>query len=116
MTESELIPSARDRFFHILSAINIVETELYEISVEQLASNRALRLALERLLEIIGVASDHIPAEVKASETMVDWQSLANISARLENVRERVEPHLLMSIVTEKLPSLKACAEQRIHA
>jgi uncharacterized protein with HEPN domain len=116
MTESELIPSVRDRFVHILSAVDTVETEFSEISVAELTSNRASCLALERLLEIIGVASDHIPAEIKASETMVDWQCLSDISLRLENVRERVEPRVLMSVVKEKLTPLKDCAERRIQA
>jgi uncharacterized protein with HEPN domain len=114
MTGLETIPSAQDRFFHILSAINTVETEFCEFSVEQLTSDRTSWLALERLLEIISVASDHIPADIKASETMVDWQCLADISVQLENVRERVEPRMLMSIVREKLTPLKVCAERRI--
>lgn len=116
MTELEPIPSMRDRFVHILSAINTVQTELSEISAEKLTSNRASWLALERLLEIISVASDYLPAEIKASETAVDWQCLADISTRLENVRERVEPNTLISIAREKLIPLKVCAERRIQA
>jgi uncharacterized protein with HEPN domain len=115
MTQLEIVPTVQDRFSHILSAINTVQAELYECSAEELANNRVLWLALERLLEIISVASDHIPAEIKASEAKVDWNSLAGIGARLEDTRSRIEPETLLSIAREKLAPLKICAEQRVR-
>jgi uncharacterized protein with HEPN domain len=73
-------------------------------------------MALERMLEIISVASEHIPANMKAAETDVDWQAIADIGARLENTRDRIEADVLWTISHDKLPPLKACAEQRLRA
>jgi|SRR5258706_3889756 uncharacterized protein with HEPN domain len=115
MIELELVPSAENRFSHILEAINAIQAELRECSEKQLANDRMQRLAIERLFEIISVASDHIPAEIKAAESMVDWRCLADIGARLENTRDRIEPEVLWRSAREKLVPLKACAERRIR-
>jgi uncharacterized protein with HEPN domain len=116
MTELEIAPSLEDRFAHILAAINTIQAELRECSEMELASNRTQRLALERLFEIISVASDHIPAEIKTAESKVDWHCLADLGLRLENTRDRIEPEVLWVTAREKLAPLKECAERRIPA
>src|ERR1700689_1341838 len=73
------LPSVADRFTHIVSAIGNVEETLNGISEKEPASDRVRRLALERLLEIISIASTHIPASLKATENFVDWQAIADI-------------------------------------
>jgi uncharacterized protein with HEPN domain len=115
MTELEIVPSVPDRFVHILSAIGTVQEELRGISEEELASDRTRRLALERLLEIVSVASDHIPASLKAAENAVDWQALADIGVRLENTRDRIETNVLWTISQGTLIPLKACAERYLR-
>jgi uncharacterized protein with HEPN domain len=116
MTESEVVPSVTERFFHILSAIAAVEEELHGISEDALANDRLRRLALERLFEIISVASDHIPASLKAAENGVDWQAIADIGGRLENTRDRIETNILWTLSRDRLAPLKACAERHLRA
>jgi uncharacterized protein with HEPN domain len=115
MTELEIVPSVEDRFSHILSAIDAVQEELRGISEDALAKDRMRRLALERLLEIISVASDHIPASLKVVENGVDWQAIADIGGRLENTRDRIETDVLRTISQGKLMPLKTCAERHLR-
>ncbi|MGB8401760.1 DUF86 domain-containing protein [Bradyrhizobium sp.] len=115
MTESDAVPFTADRFAHILSAIDAVQEELHEISQDALANDRMRRLALERLLEIISIASGHIPANLKAVENGVDWQVIADIGDRLENARDRIETNLLWTISQDKLMPLKVCAERHLR-
>jgi uncharacterized protein with HEPN domain len=115
MVELEIVPSVKDRFSHILSAINAIQEESHRISEDALASDRMRRLALERLLEIISVASNHIPATLKAVENGVDWQTISDIGDRLENTRDRVESHALWEISQEALMPLKVYAERYLH-
>jgi uncharacterized protein with HEPN domain len=110
-----MLRSVTDRFADIASMIYEVEKLLFGISQRELGNDLNRRMALERMLEIIGVASDHIPAEFKATEKDVDWHAIADMSARLENARDRIEPDVLWAISHDKLPSLKACAERRLH-
>ena len=114
-TEPEAIPSVADRFAHILSAIDTVQEQLDGISEEALAGDRMRRLVLERLLEIISIASGHIPANLRAVENGVDWQTIDDIGDRLENTRDRIETHVLWTISQDKLMPLKVCAERHLR-
>ena len=113
--EPEAIPTLADRFAHILSAIATVQEQLDGLSQEALANDRIRRLVLERLLEIISVASGHIPADIRAGENGVDWQTIDDIGARLENTRDRIETNILWTISQDKLMPLKACAERHVR-
>jgi hypothetical protein len=72
-------------------------------------------MALERLFEIISVASDHLPPNLKAAENVVDWQAIDDIGDRLENTRDRIETHVLWTISQDKLIPLKVCAERHLR-
>ena len=113
---TEVVPSVENRFSHILSAIKVVQVELRGCSEKELANDRMRRLALERLFEIISIASDHIPNEIKTAEPTVDWRCLADIGVRLENTRDRIEPEVLWNMALEKIVPLKVCAERHIRA
>jgi uncharacterized protein with HEPN domain len=113
--EPDVLPSVSDRFAHVVSAIIGVQAALNGISEEELASDRMRRMALERLFEIISVASDHIPADLKAVENGVDWQAVADIGGRLENTRDRIETNVLWTISQGTLMPLKACAELHLR-
>jgi uncharacterized protein with HEPN domain len=115
MIDAEVAPSVVDRFIHILSAIDTVEDALQGISEENLADDRRRRLALERLLEIISVASGHIPASVRDVENGVDWQTIADIGDRLEDTSDRIETSVLWTISKDTLMPLKACAARCIR-
>jgi uncharacterized protein with HEPN domain len=113
--EPGAIPSVSDRLAHIVSAIDTVQENLHGISEEGLTRDGMLRLALERLLEIVSVASAHIPANLKAVENTVDWQAIADIGSRLENTRVRIDAKVLWTISQDKLIPLKSCAERYLR-
>jgi uncharacterized protein with HEPN domain len=108
-------PSVTERFGHIASMIDEIEKTLLGISRQELIDNRRRRLALERMLEIISVASDHVPAKLKAAEKDVDWQAIADIGERLENTRDRIEADVLWAISHDTLPPLKTCTERHLR-
>jgi uncharacterized protein with HEPN domain len=114
-TQPGAIPSISDRFAHIVSAIGILHENFHGISEYELANDGMIRLALERLLEIVSVASGHIPANLKDAENTVDWQAIADIGDRLENTRVRIEPQVLWTISQNKLVPLKLCAERYLR-
>jgi uncharacterized protein with HEPN domain len=109
------LPSVTDRFGHIASMSHEIEAVLSGISRQELIDDWRKRMALERMLEIISVASDHIPAKLKAVEGDVDWQAIADIGQRLENTRDRIEAEVLWAISHDTLPPLKACAERHLR-
>jgi len=108
-------PSVRDRFVHISEEIEAIEFMLAGIAQEQLAEDELRRMAMERMFEIIGIASDHIPANLKAQEVEVDWQAIAELSDRLGNALDCIETAVLWNMAHEKLPPLLACAKRQLR-
>lgn len=115
-TDPDLPPTLSDRFVHIVSAVDAIDEWLQGLSQRQLTDDRRLRLAMERLPEIISVATDHIPADIKETEVAVDWQNLADVGRRLENARDRIEPEVLCDVARHKLKPLKAFAQRYVEA
>ncbi len=114
---SDLVePTVSDRFGHIIAAIGHIEDCLQGLSQQQFAKDQLLPIAFERLLEIISVATDHIPTDTKNSDVSVDWSNLAEIGRRLENVSERVEPDVLWDVAMHKLRPLKVFAKRHMAA
>jgi uncharacterized protein with HEPN domain len=116
MSESSetALPSVTERFSHIASKVHEIETVLSGVSQQKLIDDWRRRMALERMLEIISVASERIPASLKTAEGDVDWQAIADIGQRLENTRDRIEAEVLWAISHDTLPPLKACAERHL--
>jgi Protein of unknown function DUF86 len=68
-------PSVADRVRHILEAIREIETALSRVDYRQFEGDLLLRLAVERLLEIVCEASKYIPADVKARPMFLGGRS-----------------------------------------
>lgn len=115
MIELKSVPSLEDRLTHILSAISAIQETLHEISESALANDRMRRMALERFLEIVAVASKHIPTKIKSIEHDVDWQAIEYIGDRLQNTHDRIQTHVLWTISQDKLLALKICAERYLR-
>jgi uncharacterized protein with HEPN domain len=101
------LPSVTERFAHIASMIHEIEQALLGIS------RKTARFGANA--EIISVASDYIPINLKAAEGDVDWQAIAAIGERLENTRHRIEADVLWTISRDKLAPLKVCAERHLR-
>jgi len=98
-----------DRLKHIVLAIGHIHASLSNNPLDDLRNN----MAVERLLEIVAVASDRLPATYKM-DSSVDWKSIAEIGEQLEHARDRIPPATLSNFSEQILPSLKAFAERRL--
>ena len=54
-------PSVAERFSHIYEKIALVKEAVAGRTLADLAKDKRTCVAMERLFEIIGIASDHIP-------------------------------------------------------
>jgi uncharacterized protein with HEPN domain len=108
-------PTLADRVRHILEAILHIERALADTGYEQFAGDLFLRLAVERLLEIISEASRKIPADVKAKEPDIAWQQMADLGNRLRHAYHQIEPEILWRIANEDLAPLKRFVERIVR-
>ena len=109
-------PTLGDRLTHILEAIDDVQSLFASKAVTAITQDRTLRLALERLFEIICEASRHVPAEIKAKETAIDWRTMTDLGNLLRHAYHRADVTHLAEIAQTDLPPLKAFVERVLDA
>lgn len=107
------LPSVAERFSHIHEKICLISSEIDGRTCVDLTTDKYTCVALERMFEIIGIASNYIPYEIKIHEANVDWQAISEMSDRLEDVLIRVEPDTLLHWARDLMPPLEQCAERR---
>ena len=91
----EPIPQAQarilERIAHIDTTIDDIRGALAGQTKASFTDNMMLRLAVERLLEIISEASRHIPVDMKAKEPNIHWRRLADLGNWLRHAYHRTD-------------------------
>lgn len=105
-------PTLADRVRHILQAIEDIERALAGKSEEAFAADHFLRLAIERLLEIICEASRHISDDIKKREPAIPWPKVVDFGNRLRHAYHQIDTGIVWNIIQHDLPPLKAFAER----
>ena len=77
-------------------------------SRSDLDEDELLRLALTKLVEIVGEAAKHISDEVRSSHPGVPWSAAARMRDRLVHHYFDINLDVLWSTVTSDLPRLLA--------
>jgi uncharacterized protein with HEPN domain len=104
-------PTLADRLQHVLTAIRDIETLLSISSLDDFAKDKYRRVAVERFFEIISEASRHIPDNLKARQTEINWRRMADLGNRLRHAYHLIDTELLWLIAQRDLPPLKAFIE-----
>ena len=79
-------------------------------NLDQFSSDMMLRLATERLLEIICEASRRLPEEVKKNEPAINWQKMIDFGNVLRHAYHSIRVDIVWDIVQGELPALKSFA------
>ncbi|MGL4491038.1 MAG: HepT-like ribonuclease domain-containing protein [Rhizobiaceae bacterium] len=100
------------RLRDIVDAIDQIEELLADRTFSEVFSNRVLRAAFERFLEILSEASRHIPSELKEEAPEIPWQDIAAIGNHLRHAYHRVDFEILWRIYEDgQLNELRAAVE-----
>jgi len=68
--------------------------------------DRTLRLALVRLLEVVGEAAGRIPMDFRDSHPEIPWFGVVGLRNRLIHGYDEVDYDIVWQILTEDIPSL----------
>ena len=99
-------PTLVDRLDQIATAIDNIRRILTGHTRESFADDIVIRLAVERLLEIISEASRFIPEDRKRTEPNINWRALSDLGNWLRHAYHRTDADLLWSMVEEDLEPL----------
>ncbi|MEI8220431.1 MAG: HepT-like ribonuclease domain-containing protein [Actinomycetes bacterium] len=81
-------------------------TTLVERGRETFDQDLVIRLAMERLLEIIGEASHRLSEDFKNEHGAVDWRAISDLRIILAHLYHRVDPDLIWNMATDSVPEL----------
>lgn len=98
----------KERINHVLEAIENIEFILLDVSFEDFSKSLEKKLAIERLLEIIGEATNHISDEILYnSKTSTPWKKIIATRNMISHEYFRVDEELLYQIATNNIIPLK---------
>lgn len=96
------------RIEHIIEAIQNIEIIIKEVNLEDFLSNLEKRLAIERLLEIIGEASNHISDEILYHPKIAaPWRKIIATRNLIAHEYFRIDYKIIYQIAKEEIVPLK---------
>jgi uncharacterized protein with HEPN domain len=99
-------PDDRIRLRHLTEAASKAVAYSAGKQRADLDSDELLRLALTKLVEIVGEAAKHIGPDLQATAPDVPWAAAARMRDRLVHHYFDINLDILWQTVTEDLPSL----------
>ncbi len=89
------------RLADILDAIDQIEQLLASKTFGDLTSDRVLKAAFERFLEILSEAAKHIPSELRDTEPKIKWRNISDIGNHLRHAYHRVDAEILWNLYAD---------------
>ena len=101
-----------ERLHHILSAINTIQEFSKGLSYEEYLEDFKLRLALVKLLEIIGEASVGLSKNTTNKFSNVEWTILKSVRNVLVHEYFGIDYKIIWNSIQNKVPELRMKIEQ----
>lgn len=100
----------------ILDSINIIQSAVQGLSIEDMIDNKILYAGIERHFEIIGEAANRIPREIQDKHQEIPWSKLVGMRNFIIHEYEKVLPEIIWYAIEENLPTLKSSILELINA
>lgn len=97
----------KNRLYHILDAIESIEQFTSGVSYEEYQKDFKLRLALVKLIENIGEASNSISTETQQRFSEVEWEVLNGIRNILVHEYFGIDYEIIWDSIRKNIPTLK---------
>ena len=88
----------RYRLNDIVDAIDQIGSLLHAKSYNDLVSDKVIKAAFERFLEILSEASRHLPDDMKAGRPDIPWRRISDIGNHLRHAYDRVDSEILWEV------------------
>lgn len=95
------------RLQHIAYAITLVNEFMTGQDFTALIQNKLLLSAIERQVEIIGEAANHLSEEIKQKYPSVPWKKIVGFRNLISHEYFRIDIAILWDVVVDKIPTLE---------
>jgi uncharacterized protein with HEPN domain len=105
------------RLIDMIEAIELIDTEMKDVTMQEFAQDKRKRWLVERGIEIFSEASWRLPEALKLRHPQIPWQKVAGIGNILRHEYEHVAYDVLWRVVQDDLPVLeKVCSVELARA
>lgn len=87
-----------------------------EITREAFAEDPMRRLATIRALEVISESSRHLPEDLKARHSEIDWRAVGDAGNVYRHAYDTLDPYRVWETAVHALPPLAAIAREELAA
>ena len=110
-----LIISDRERLNHILDAIDKIAEALTGFTYESFDQDWQKRLVIERLLEIIGEAANHLSPELRNAHPQIPWPQIIGMRNLVSHEYFRIDTRTIWLTAIESVPKLRSDIEKIVN-
>ena len=102
-----LSSSDRERLTHILDAIDKIAEALHGLTYKHFEKDWQKQLVIERLLEIIGEAANHLTPEIHDTHSHVPWPQIIGMRNLVSHEYFRIDTETVWLTATKSVPQLR---------
>ncbi|GAB3692574.1 DUF86 domain-containing protein [Spirosoma flavus] len=107
--------SEQVRVQHMLNAVTEIQEFVENTVYEDYILDRKLQLALTRLIEIIGEASNHVSEDTKSRFTDIEWRVLTGIRNVIVHEYFGIDYDIIWAVIQQDMPLLRAKLEHLLE-
>lgn len=110
-----LTPSDRERLVHIADAAAKIMATVRGMSRNQFAASWQTQLIIERLLEIIGEAANHLSTDFVTQYTSVPWPQIVAMRNLISHEYFRIDANTVWETAQRSVPPFHRQIEQILN-
>lgn len=92
---------------HILDAVNDIDEFVKDMNKESFLSNKAIKYAVVRSIEIIGEASKHLSKNFREQHKDIRWEDICGMRDKLIHDYIGVDFSIVWKVIERDIPALK---------
>lgn len=100
-------PSDRQRLLHIIEAIEWIGEFAGAIDFEDFQADRKTQLSVERSLEIMGEAANHLSPDLTAQHPHVPWRQIVDLRNIVSHEYFQIRLEIIWDVAINDVPNLR---------
>ena len=97
---------------HISDEIEFLESNFYDLELEDLMKDPVLQRACIRSLEVMGEAVKNISDDFKKEYSEIEWRKIAGLRDKLIHHYFGVDWDIVWNVIQNKIPEIKESLEK----
>jgi uncharacterized protein with HEPN domain len=95
------------RIQHMIEAIEALLSYIKKRRVHEMGKNRMLTSAIERELEILGEAANHVSEKIKSKAPTVPWKQIIGMRHHISHEYFDIDYRIIWKTIKQELPVLR---------